>query len=377
MNKPYRILIIDDEPFYIRLLVDLLSDDYLIQIAKSGENALLLLTSSTQPDLIMLDVVMQGMDGYTVCELIKTNPLTSHIPVIFLTAKNEVHDQLQGFKLGACDYILKPISEPILKARVATHLTLAQTRYALAQQNFQLESMVQERTKEITRTQDVAIYCMASLAETRDNETGKHIRRTQFYVRELAQYLRYHPRFKDKIDDNFINLLFKSAPLHDLGKIGVPDAILLKPGALTSEEWEEMKRHVLYGRNAIDAAEKEYGASPFLHIAKDIAYCHHEKWDGNGYPEGLKGDDIPLSARLMAVADCYDALISQRPYKKPFPHMTAVEIILKGRGNHFDPDITDAFEILSEKFRLIANEFSDNGLTKKTESINSAPHVIE
>jgi HD-GYP domain-containing protein (c-di-GMP phosphodiesterase class II) len=230
----------------------------------------------------------------------------------------------------------------------------------LKDQNAFLESEVQRRTAEVGVIQDVTIVAMASLAESRDNETGNHIRRTQEYVRALANELRTHPRFKAALDDKTIEILYKSAPLHDIGKVGIPDAILLKPGKLTPEEFEIIKTHTTIGRDAIAAAEKLIeGRSTFLRLAREIAHYHQEKWDGSGYPEGLRGDAIPVSARLMALADVYDALISRRVYKPPFPHEKSVFIITEGRGSHFDPDIVDAFLRIQGKFRAIAEQFTD------------------
>lgn len=357
-DKP-RVLIVDDEAFYIKVLVELLSPDYQVTLAKSGEQALKLLSGGPLPDLILLDVLMPGMDGYEVCQALQEDPRTNEIPVIFLTVKSEVDDEIKGFESGACDYIAKPFSPPIVTARVATHLALQRSRKELKVYAEHLEQRVRERTEEISRTQDVAIFCMTSLAETRDNETGMHIRRTQHYVRALAEHLNSHERFHRHIDDDFIELLFKSAPLHDIGKVGVPDRILLKPGKLDAQEWEEMKKHAEYGKAAIDNAEQQYGSSSFLNIAKEIAYCHHERWDGQGYPQGLKEEEIPLSARLMAVADCYDALISRRVYKEPFSFEKAANIIREGRGSHFDPDIVDAFITLESVFTATAKRFAD------------------
>ncbi|MFC3681847.1 HD-GYP domain-containing protein [Bacterioplanoides pacificum] len=354
-----RILLVDDEAFYIKVLVELLGSDYQITLAKSGAQALKLLEGEILPDLILLDVLMPGMDGYEICQAIKADARTRDIPVIFLTVKSEVEDEVKGFRCGASDYIVKPFSPPIVKARVATHLALQQSRKALRNSNAQLEQRVQQRTREISRTQDMAIYCMTSLAETRDNETGMHIRRTQHYVRVLAEHLHSHARFSDQLNDEFIELLFKSAPLHDIGKVGVPDRILLKPGKLNPEEWQEMQKHAQYGKEALDNAEREYGASSFLSMAKDIAYCHHERWDGKGYPQALSGDDIPLAARLMALADCYDALISKRVYKPAFSFDDAADIIVKGRGTQFDPDMVDAFVALEAVFVDIARRFAD------------------
>lgn len=358
--KKERLLIVDDEAFYIKVLVELLSPDYQVTLAKSGQQALRLLEADELPDLILLDIVMPDEDGYQICQKIKNNPRLKDIPVIFLTVKGEVEDEIKGFASGASDYITKPFSPPIVCARVATHLALQQSRQQLREYNDLLEQRVQERTQEISRTQDMAIYCMTSLAETRDNETGMHIRRTQHYVKALAEHLRDQGYFPDVLDDAYIELLFKSAPLHDIGKVGVPDRILLKPGKLDTDEWLEMKKHSEYGKSAIETAEKEYGDSSFLAVAKEICYSHHERWDGCGYPCGLYGEQIPLSARLMAVADCYDALISRRVYKDPFPFDSAREIICEGKGSQFDPMMVDAFEAIESTFIDIAKRFTDD-----------------
>ncbi|MCP4401211.1 MAG: HD domain-containing protein [bacterium] len=223
----------------------------------------------------------------------------------------------------------------------------------------QMIDSLREQTRELLLTQEVTIHGMASLAETRDNETGKHILRTQRYVRLLAERLKDVPRFCDFLDDASIELLFKSAPLHDIGKVGVPDRILLKPGKLTPEEFDEMKKHTIYGRDALLSAEERIGSNSFLSFAKEIAYTHHEKWDGSGYPQGLKADEIPCAGRLMALADVYDALISKRVYKPAFTHEKAKTIILEGRGTHFDPDVVDMFMKREEEFRKIARDYAD------------------
>ncbi|GAA5216829.1 HD domain-containing phosphohydrolase [Corallincola platygyrae] len=355
-----RVLIVDDETFYIDVLVELLGEHYQVSVAKSGEQAMKRINDGFRPDLILLDVLMKGMDGYQVCAQLKATPALADIPVIFLTVKSDVDSEMHGFELGASDYIVKPFSPPIVRARVSTHIALAKSRQALKAKNILLEERVQERTEEIARTQDVAIYCMASLAETRDNETGKHIRRTQHYVKSLAEALVDHPRFQQQLNEEYIDLLFKSAPLHDIGKVGVPDAVLLKPGKLDAAEWEEMKKHAEYGKEALENAESEYGSSDFLCVAKEIAYGHHEKWDGSGYPQGISEEQIPVSARLMAVADCYDALISRRVYKPPFTHEQAAQIILDGRGKHFDPAVVDVFEAIQDRFIEIAKEYADD-----------------
>jgi putative two-component system response regulator len=266
-----------------------------------------------------------------------------------------------GFDAGAVDYITKPISPPIVVARVQTHLALKAAADFLKDKNAYLEKEVDKRTREVQLIQDVTIMAMASLAETRDNETGNHIRRTQNYVRALAKKLQRHVRFAATLDDATVDMLYKSAPLHDIGKVGIPDTILLKPGKLTPEEFEVMKTHTTLGRDAIIAAENLIDApSTFLRMAREIAHYHQEKWDGSGYPEGMKGEAIPLSARLMALADVYDALISRRVYKPPFPREKAVAIIREGRGAHFDPDVVDAFVAIEQEFATIADEYADS-----------------
>jgi putative two-component system response regulator len=355
------ILAVDDTPVNLSLITGLLKSHYRVKVANSGEKALRIAHSDLPPDLVLLDVMMPDLDGIEVCRRLKDDPRTRHIPVIFLTAMSKSEDERIGLEAGAVDYITKPISPPILLARVKTHLQLKAGQDFLKDKNAYLESEVYRRTREVQAIQDVTILTMASLAETRDNETGNHIRRTQHYVKALAIKLRDHPRFAGYFTDHVIDLLFKSAPLHDIGKVGIPDKILLKPGKLTPEEFEIMKTHTTLGRDAIEQAERQLGTPvEFLKLAKEIAYAHQEKWDGSGYPEGLAGEAIPVSARLMAVADVYDALISRRVYKPAFPHEKSVELILEGRGKHFDPDITDAFMEIREEFRAIAKRFADS-----------------
>jgi putative two-component system response regulator len=360
IEKP-TVLVVDDTPDNLTLMSGLLKDKYKVKIANNGERALKVATTGMPPDIILLDIMMPVMDGYEACRRLKENPVTRDIPVVFLTAKAEVEDEMKGFELGAVDYITKPISPPIVMARVETHLQLKKVRDYLKDQNQFLEAEVQKRTKEVVAVQEVTILAMASLAETRDNDTGNHIRRTQFYIRALAEKLRKHERFCHLLDnDQTIDLLFKSAPLHDIGKVGIPDQILLKPGRFTDEEFEIMKTHPALGRDAILAAERRLGLElPFLSYAKEIAYSHQEKWDGTGYPEGLSGDDIPISGRLMAIADVYDALICRRVYKEGMPHEKAVGIIIESKGSHFDPDMVDAFVEIADEFIQIAKRYED------------------
>lgn len=362
MIEKATILAVDDTPDNLLLISGLLKDDYHLRVANGGERAIKIAQSDNPPDLILLDIMMPDIDGYEVCRTLKADKKTSFIPIIFLTAKSEIEDETKGLEMGAVDYITKPLSPPILLARVKTHLALKRMQDFLRDQNEFLESEVDKRTEEIVAIQDVTIHAMASMAETRDNETGNHIRRTQQYVKVLAEKLRTHPRFEKFLNnDKTIEILYKSAPLHDIGKVGIPDAILLKPGRLTNEEFEVMKSHTTLGRDAIVHAEKSLGLEvPFLQYAKEIAYSHQEKWDGSGYPQGLSGDDIPVSARLMAVADVYDALISRRVYKEPMPHEKAVQIMLEGKGKHFDPDMIDAFIVCQDQFKEIGDKYVDS-----------------
>jgi len=371
---PERILVVDDAPENVQAISAVLrAQGYQVLVATDGTRALDVL-AKVRPDLILLDVLMPGIDGYEVCRRLKAEALTRDIPVIFLTAMSEVEDEQKGFDAGCVDYITKPVSPPILLARVNTHLLLKSARDFLKDQNAFLEKEVEKRTHEVQQVQDVTIMAMGSLAETRDNETGNHIRRTQHYVRALARKLQSHSKFARFLDDVTIEMLFKSAPLHDIGKVGIPDSILLKPGKLTPEEFEVMKTHTTLGRDAIVAAEKLLDTpSSFLRHAREIALYHQEKWDGSGYPERLKGEEIPVSARLMAIADVYDALISRRAYKPPFSHEKAVAIIKEGRGQHFDPDMTDAFLEIDADFRQVATVFEDAEENAKEHLAAQAP----
>jgi putative two-component system response regulator len=362
-DKP-TILIVDDTPDNIMLLSRLLKDRYNTKVANNGSLALQIAQATPGLDLILLDVMMPGLDGYETCRQLKANPVTADIPVIFLTAKNQVEDEAMGLSLGAVDYIAKPISPPILFARVATQLTLAGARRQLQAHNENLEKLVQDRTAQLALMQEAIIMAMGTLAETRDNAAvtkgDHHIRRTQHYVRALARHLQHHPRFAADLSDDNIELLYRSVPLHDIGKVGIPDRILLKPGVLDREEFEVMKLHAVYGRDTIMLVEKHIGGTNgFLMFAREIAHSHQEKWDGSGYPDRLAGEQIPLSARLMAVADVYDALISRRVYKPAFTHQQALDVMRKGRGTHFDPDVLDAFFEIEGQFAAIAAEFRD------------------
>ena len=353
-----KLLIVDDEPLNINVLVELFKPHYKLAVAKNGEQALQRAQDDPPPDLVLLDVMMPGMDGYEVLRRLREQALD--MPVIFVTAMGEARDEQKGLELGAVDYVTKPISPAIVAARVKNHLELQRARQFLRDQNALLEEAVRERTRELRLTQDVTIQALASLAETRDNETGAHIHRTQLYVKVLAERLALNPAYAGVLTPEVVELMTKSAPLHDIGKVGVPDAVLLKPGRLNDEEFAIMKQHPTLGRDALQRAEDSlHGTSSFLRLAREIAYSHHEKWDGSGYPVGLRGADIPLPGRIMAVADVYDALISKRCYKEAYSHEEAVRIITEGRGQHFDPELVDVFLECAEEIRRVAAAHRD------------------
>ena len=354
------VLVVDDVPENLTVLGELLCDEYTVRAANSGPAALHLAHVNPQPDLILLDVMMPGMDGYEVMERLRADPATRHIPVICVTALSDTEEEERGLTLGAADYITKPLKPRVVLARVRSQIELKRARDRLSDQNAFLEAEVARRMRENQLVQDASIHALARLAETRDNETGNHLLRTQEYVRRLGQLLRHHPRFASALDDHAIELLAKSAPLHDIGKVGIPDYILLKPGRLDSAEWEIMKTHAQIGAQSIERAERDADHPiEFLAVAKQIARYHHERWDGLGYPEGLAGDAIPLPARLMALADVFDALISKRVYKDAMPYTQARDMIVASRGKHLDPVVVDAFVSDFAAFCDIAQRHAD------------------
>jgi putative two-component system response regulator len=360
-GAPPTILIVDDAPENLAVLSDLLQPFYRVRAATSGEKALHIADSAPRPDLIMLDVTMPGMDGYEVFSRLRAEPATAEIPIIFVTALDSRDAELHGLDVGAVDYITKPIVPPIVLARVHTQFELKRARDRLKDQNTWLEGEVRRRMSENLLVQEVSIHALARLAETRDPETGNHLRRTKGYVRALARRLRGHPRFSSFLDDRVIDLLAKSAPLHDIGKVGIPDQILRKPGKLSAEEWEIMKTHARLGSEALEQAERDADKPvEFLSLAKEIAHWHHERWDGSGYPDGLAGDAIPISARLMSLADVFDALTSPRVYKPPMPFDQAHAVLAEGLGSQFDPDMTIAFLDGFEEFVAIAERYRES-----------------
>ncbi len=354
------VLIVDDDTESLKILGNLLHPLYNILAAPSGERALQIAAASPKPDLILLDVLMPNLDGYDVLTRLRDNPSTRDISVIFITGLDSTEDEERGLELGAVDYIAKPYRPPIVLARVHTQLELKRARDWLLDQNVYLEAEVARRMRDILLIQDITINALAELAETRDPETGNHIRRTQEYVRILAVRLQTHLKFTAFLTDKTIELLVKSAPLHDIGKVGIPDHILLKPDKLTPNEWITMKTHSLLGATAIERAVNNADRHvDFLVMAKQIAHFHHEKWDGSGYPDGLKADAIPIPARLMALADVFDAMISRRVYKMPIPVELARDFIVSERGRHFDPDVVDAFLSSFGDFVVVAQKYQE------------------
>lgn len=332
------ILVVDDTAQNIDVLSGILKKKYKVKAALSGEKALKIAKTSP-PDMILLDIMMPNMDGYEVCEKLKQDPLTAGIPVIFITAKNETDDESKGLALGAVDFMSKPVRPAIVEARVATHL-------ALYDQNKHLEHTVKQRTEELEQTQFEIIKRLGRAAEYKDNETGLHVIRMSHYAKLIAQQL--------GLDDAWVDLILKASPMHDIGKIGIPDSILQKPGKLTDEEWHTMRKHTHFGATILGEH-----SSALMRLASEIALTHHEKWDGSGYPNGLEGKAIPLSGRVVAVADVFDALTSVRPYKQAWPMDEAIQFIKDNSGSHFDPDIVAAFLAVLPQVEAIKTQYAD------------------
>lgn len=357
-NLKPTILCVDDTPANLMLLNQLLNETYQVLLVNNGQKALDILEQ--QPvDLVLLDVMMSDMDGYQVCAHIRQQPRTSHLPVLFITAKNTPEDEQDAFLNGGNDFISKPINPKVLMARIATHLNVKAYQDLLTRENEQLEQMVEERLSGIFQMQEASLAVMISLAEFRDECTGFHIKRTQHYIKLLAQEVRKTlPEYG--LTEESVELIAKSAPLHDIGKITIPDHILLKPGKLTEEEMEVMKTHAQKGYEILKFAATNMGYyGSFLTMAQEIALTHHEKWDGSGYPNGLAGNAIPLSGRLMAIVDVYDALRSVRCYKAAMSHEQAIELLIKGKNAHFDPELVDAFVHIGKTIKKYSERWQD------------------
>jgi len=348
------VLVVDDTPENLAVLSGVLRPHYTVKVAPSGERALQIALSDDAPDIILLDIMMPEMDGYEVLRRLQAAAVTEGIPVIFVTAKDQENDEQVGLDLGAVDYITKPISPAILLARVRTHLLLKEARDYLKEEKRYLRS-------QLFGTQIVAIHAFSSLAETRDDETPNHLVRMQRYVRALAEELRKEPQYAAFFTTETMDLLFECVPLHDIGKVGLPDHALLAAGADDLETAQLMRKHPAIGRDVIARVQERVGGdAAFLQLAHDIVYSHQERWDGGGYPQGLQGEAIPVAARLVALADLYDTLASQRPHSPPTPHDEVVTIIRAASGTHFDPVVVDAFMAAQDEFRRIAARYADS-----------------
>ncbi|REL25360.1 two-component system response regulator [Thalassotalea euphylliae] len=338
-EDPKTILVVDDTPGNIEVLGSILTPHFKVKVAMNGKVALKIAAQPEKPDLILLDVMMPDMDGYEVCRQLKADISTANIPIIFVTAKSEIQDEQIGFDLGAVDYLTKPISPPRVMARVKTQLAL----YDRARH---LESIVEQRTQELQIAHIEVIRRLGKAAEFKDNETGMHVIRMSYFAKFLAQQL--------DLAHDWVELLYQAAPMHDIGKIGIPDAVLLKPGKLDLAEREIMEKHAEYGANIIGNSDV-----PVLKMAREIAIAHHERWDGSGYPNGLKGEQIPLSARIIAIADVFDALTCERPYKQAWSEERALGLLQEEAGKHFDPTLVPLFFNCLEQIRAVQQQFKD------------------
>lgn len=340
MNDKKTILIVDDTAANIDLLKKILGQEYRVKAALSGEQALKVISKHNDIDMVLLDIMMPGMDGYTVCKILKNDPVTAHIPVIFVTAMSEEVNEEKGLADGAVDYITKPLKPAITLARIRTHL-------AMHDQNRLLEQKVRERTAELEESRLAIVRQLGRAAEYKDNETGTHVVRVGHVARLIAESM-------SGGSTPWTELMFVASPMHDIGKIGIPDRLLLKPGKLEEEEWAVVKQHSEIGGKIIGEH-----ASDLLQLAKEIALTHHERWDGKGYPKGLKGDAIPLSGRIVAVADVFDALTSVRPYKEAWSVEKSVAFIENESGHFFDPKVVDHFKRVLPQILQIKEEFVD------------------
>lgn len=357
-NYKASIMIVDDTPANLKLLSDLLqSCNYHVLAFPAGEMALRA-ARKNPPDLFLLDINMPQINGYDLCDQLKNSPETAEIPVIFLSALNQPLDKVRAFGVGAVDYINKPFQFEEVLARVQTHIKIRRLQVELEKYNQHLQYLVQEQVKEIESSQLATIVALAKLAESRDDDTGQHLERVQFFSRLLTDGLRKYRVYEDVIDSSYSSNIFYACSLHDIGKVGIPDHILLKPGKLNDEEFEIMKTHTLIGAENLESVYKKYPNNKLVRMGIAIARSHHERWDGSGYPDGLGGQGIPLPARIMSLVDVYDALRSERCYKAAFSHDKARKIIREGSGSQFDPAIIEVFNEIEADFERVFNYFS-------------------
>ncbi len=360
-NTVPTVMVVDDTPANLNLLDEMLQGHgYRVVQFPRGTMALKA-AAKNPPDLILLDIMMPGMDGFEVCRHLKADDNLRDIPVLFISALDGTDDKIKAFSAGGLDYVTKPFQEEEVLARVKTHLELHRVGRELHELNNDLENQVQEKVQEIADSQLATIVAVSKLAEYRDDDTGWHIERTRVLCRILAEQLATMPRYSESISDAFIDTIYHAAPLHDIGKIGIPDSILLKPGKLTPEEFEIVKTHTIIGATTLEAVQRRYPGHAFVNMGIALTRSHHEKWDGSGYPDGLAGEDIPLSGRIMALVDVYDALRSKRTYKEEFTHDNACRIIEEGAGSHFDPGVVDAFIVLKSEFELVRERMKQEG----------------
>lgn len=337
------IMIVDDTPANLGLLEKMLtSEGYNVFCFLRGDMAMRSI-SRKKPDMIFLDINMPYMNGFEMCSMLKSNRSTEDIPVIFISALTDTFDKVKAFNAGGIDYVTKPFELEEVRVRLKTHLRIHTLENELKEMNLKLEEKVEEQVKEIAESKYATISAIAKIAESRDHEIGNHIERVKAFCKILAEKLALESEYKDYITPKYIDNITHASLLHDIGKIGISDSILKKKGKLSYEEFEIMKKHTNIGAETLSDIIIQYPQNCFLKMGLSIARSHHEKWDGSGYPDGLKGDEIPLSARIMAVVDVYDALRSKRCYKEPFTHEYSLSIIEEGSGKHFDPQIAYAF----------------------------------
>ena len=353
------IMVIDDTPENLQILSALLErKGYAVSAFPRGKMALAAAVVK-HPDLVLLDINMPEMDGFEVCAAFKKELSLQDIPIIFISAMTDMEDKVRALSCGGVDYITKPFQMAEVYARVDTHLQLHQAKELLKHFNDKLKMRVAAQVAEINQSQLAMIFALAKLSHTRDDDTGFHLERVQQLCELLAAALAETPQFKDAINDNFIHTIYHASPLHDLGKVGISDAILLKPGRLTPEEFEIMKTHTTIGAETLVSVHREYPHNGFITMGIDIAKYHHEKWNGKGYPTGLSGEAIPLSARIMALVDVYEALRSKRPYKDPFTHERSMEILNEENEKSFDPGIVKTVNAIQEKFKIMYDRMVD------------------
>ena len=369
--KRKTIFMVDDNLTNLTVGKNALLGKYKVFTIPSGKKLFEMLERTT-PDMILLDIEMPDMNGYEIIKVLKSEKATAEIPIIFLTARSDSGSELEGLSLGAIDYISKPFSPPLLLKRIEVHMLVENQKSELENYNHNLQYMVEEKTKTVLDLQNAILRTVAELVECRDDTTGGHIERTQNYLRILIDALAEKDLYREEVLSWNREFLLQSSQLHDVGKIAIRDCILQKPAKLTPEEFDEMKTHTSFGIKVIEKIQENTSEATFLEYAKVFASTHHEKWDGSGYPSGLKGTDIPLQGRLMAIADVYDALISERPYKKPFTHDEAVSIIKKGSGSHFDPNLVEVFLEQEDKFREVAIKLGGSGQNKASALLRGA-----